>query len=87
VTLAHPDMFLTGQTLLLDHGHGLSSVYMHLSEIAVRPGERVKQGQVIGRVGATGRVTGAHLHWGMNLFDVRLDPALLVPPMAAKTSN
>ncbi|HEX6978259.1 MAG TPA: M23 family metallopeptidase [Alphaproteobacteria bacterium] len=83
VALVHEDMFFTGKTIILDHGHGLSSVYSHLSEIAVRAGERVEQGTVIGRVGATGRVTGAHLDWRVNLFDIRLDPALLVPPMPA----
>lgn len=81
VSLAHADMFLTGQTLIVDHGFGLSTVYYHLSAITVAPGQAVKQGQTIGRVGATGRATGAHLHWGMNLFDIRLDPALVVPPM------
>lgn len=81
VTLAHDNMLLSGKTLIVDHGYGLSSVYYHLSEIAVAPGTRVRQGQLIGRVGATGRASGPHLHWGMNLFDVRLDPALLVPPM------
>jgi murein DD-endopeptidase MepM/ murein hydrolase activator NlpD len=75
VTLAY-DMLLSGKTLIVDHGYGLSSVYYHLSEITVAPGARVRQGEMIGRVGATG-----HLHWGMNLFDIRLDPALLVPPM------
>jgi murein DD-endopeptidase MepM/ murein hydrolase activator NlpD len=77
------DMFFTGNTLVLDHGYGLSSTYSHLSEVAVQSGERVKQGQVIGKVGATGRVTGAHLDWRVNLFEIRLDPALLVPPMPA----
>jgi murein DD-endopeptidase MepM/ murein hydrolase activator NlpD len=81
VTLAYEDMLLSGKTLILDHGYGLSSVYYHLSEIAVASGARVRQGEMIGRVGATGRATGPHLHWGMNLFDARLDPALLVPPM------
>jgi murein DD-endopeptidase MepM/ murein hydrolase activator NlpD len=79
VALAHEDMVLTGKTLLLDHGHGLTTSYIHLSEILVRAGETVAQGEPIGRVGKTGRTTAAHLHWGVNLFDVALDPALLVP--------
>ncbi len=81
VSFVHDDMFFTGKTLLIDHGHGLNSSYAHLSDIVVKNGERVKKGQPIGKVGATGRVTGAHLHWGLNLFDIRLDPALVVPPM------
>jgi murein DD-endopeptidase MepM/ murein hydrolase activator NlpD len=81
VSFLHQDMFFTGKTLLLDHGHGLASVYSHLSEFTVVAGERVKKGQVVGKVGATGRATGAHLHWGVTWFEVRLDPALLVPPM------
>ena len=82
VTLAH-DMLLSGKTLIVDHGYGLNSVYYHLSEIVVAAGDRISKGQMIGRVGATGRATGPHLHWGMNLFEIRLDPALLVPPMPA----
>ncbi|MFO7715423.1 M23 family metallopeptidase [Desulfosarcina sp.] len=81
VTLTHDDMFYSGGTLIVDHGHGLSTVYMHLHKIMVQEGQRVGQGDVIAQVGATGRVTGPHLHWGMNWFDIRLDPALLVPPM------
>ncbi|HSO18755.1 MAG TPA: M23 family metallopeptidase, partial [Desulfosarcina sp.] len=74
VTLAHDDMFYSGGTLIVDHGHGLSTVYMHLHKILVEEGQRVGQGDVIAQVGATGRVTGPHLHWGMNWFDTRLDP-------------
>lgn len=81
VTLVHPEMFFSGGTLILDHGHGLSTVYMHLHQIWVQTGDRVHQGDQIALVGATGRVTGPHLHWGMNWFDTHLDPSLLVPPM------
>jgi murein DD-endopeptidase MepM/ murein hydrolase activator NlpD len=81
VTLVHDDMFYSGGTLIVDHGHGLSTVYMHLHKILVNEGQPVRQGDVIAQVGATGRVTGPHLHWGMNWFDTRLDPSLLVPPM------
>jgi len=82
VVLARPDMFLTGKTVMIDHGHGLASVYAHMSEILVTQGQRVAKGTPIGRVGASGRVTGPHLHWGVSLFDTRLDPALLAGPMA-----
>ncbi len=81
VAIAQSDMYYTGGTVLLDHGHGLTSVYSHLKEVSVSEGQRVAQGDVIGAVGATGRVTGAHLDWRINWFDQRLDPALLVPPM------
>ena len=83
VSLTHQDMFFTGKTVAIDHGHGLNSVYSHLATIAVKEGERVAQGQVIGTLGGTGRVTAPHLDWRVNLFDIRLDPALLVPPMPA----
>jgi murein DD-endopeptidase MepM/ murein hydrolase activator NlpD len=76
VTLVAPDFYLTGGTLLLDHGHGISSNFLHLSRIDVQVGDRVEQGQPIAAVGATGRATGPHLHWGMNWFDVRIDPLL-----------
>ncbi|MEG3791126.1 M23 family metallopeptidase [Lysobacter sp. CCNWLW3] len=78
VTFAAPDLYLTGGTLLLDHGHGISSNFLHLSRIDVKVGDRIAQGQVVGAVGATGRATGPHLHWGMNWFDVRIDPLLVL---------
>lgn len=78
VTFAAPDLYLTGGTLLLDHGFGVSSNFLHLSRIDVKVGDRIAQGQVIGAVGATGRATGPHLHWGMNWFDVRIDPLLVL---------
>ena len=81
VTLVHPDMFFSGGTLIVDHGHGLSSAFLHLSRILVERGERVVQGQAIAEVGSTGRSTGPHLDWRMNLFDRRIDPSLLVGPM------
>ena len=83
VRLAEPDLYFSGGTLIMDHGHGLTSTFIHLSRILVAAGETVRQGQVVAEVGATGRATGPHLDWRMNLFDARLDPALLVPPMPA----
>jgi murein DD-endopeptidase MepM/ murein hydrolase activator NlpD len=77
VTLAEPDLYLTGGTVLIDHGHGLSSVFLHLSRIDVRVGQRIERGDAFGAVGATGRATGPHMHWGLNWFGERLDPALL----------
>jgi biotin carboxyl carrier protein len=78
VTFAAPDLYLTGGTVLLDHGHGISSNFLHLSRIDVKVGDAVKQGDVIGAVGMTGRATGPHLHWGMSWFDVRIDPLLVL---------
>ncbi|QQP99619.1 M23 family metallopeptidase [Lysobacter enzymogenes] len=78
ITFAAPDLYLTGGTVLLDHGHGISSNFLHLSRIDAKVGDRIAQGQVIGAVGATGRATGPHLHWGMNWFDVRIDPLLVL---------
>jgi murein DD-endopeptidase MepM/ murein hydrolase activator NlpD len=82
VSLAHPDMYFTGGTLMIDHGHGLSSAFLHLSKLRVKVGDVVKQGDVIALSGATGRVTGAHLDWRVNWFDARVDAQKLVPPMA-----
>ncbi|MDH5834154.1 M23 family metallopeptidase [Luteimonas kalidii] len=78
VTFAERDLYLTGGTLLVDHGHGISSNFLHLSRIDVKVGDRVEQGQVIAAVGSTGRSTGPHLHWGMSWFDVRIDPQLVL---------
>lgn len=79
VSLAEPDFVLTGGTVLIDHGFGLSSSFLHLSRLDVRSGDRVERGQIIGAAGMTGRASGPHVHWGFNWFDVRLDPALLPP--------
>jgi murein DD-endopeptidase MepM/ murein hydrolase activator NlpD len=78
VSFADPGLYLTGGTLVLDHGHGISSNFLHLSRIDAKVGDVVKQGDVIGAVGATGRATGPHLHWGMNWFDTRIDPLLVL---------
>ena len=78
VLLAEPDFYYTGGTILLDHGHGLISGFLHLSGLDVNVGQRVKQGDAIGRVGATGRATGPHLDWRVRWFDVFVDPELLI---------
>ncbi|MCH8097195.1 MAG: M23 family metallopeptidase [Proteobacteria bacterium] len=83
VSLAYNGMFFSGNVMVIDHGLGLGSIYAHLERLLVKEGQRVEQGQPIATVGATGRVTGPHLHWGIHLFRVGLDPALLVPPMPA----
>ncbi len=84
VTLVHPDMFYSGGTLVIDHGHGLTSTFIHLHRVLVAVGERVKQGDVVAEVGRSGRANGPHLDWRMNWRDRRLDPATLVGPMPAK---
>ncbi|SDJ53352.1 Murein DD-endopeptidase MepM and murein hydrolase activator NlpD, contain LysM domain [Ferrimonas sediminum] len=84
ITLAVPDMFYSGGTLIIDHGYGVSSSFLHLSKLLVKPGTRVSQGQEVAEVGATGRVTGAHLDWRINWYGERLDPQLLVPEMPGK---
>ena len=82
VVLAASSPFtLEGELLMIDHGMGLNSAFLHLSRIDVRVGDQVRQGQQIGRVGATGRASGPHLHWGMKWRDARIDPLLLAGPM------
>jgi murein DD-endopeptidase MepM/ murein hydrolase activator NlpD len=81
VTLAAEQEFtLEGHLLMLDHGMGLNSAFLHCSSLLVKEGDHVKQGQPIGTVGATGRATGPHLHWGMKWNNARIDPRLLIPP-------
>jgi murein DD-endopeptidase MepM/ murein hydrolase activator NlpD len=87
VTFAAPDLYLTGGTVLIDHGHGVSSNFLHLSRLDVAVGDRVEQGEAIGAVGATGRATGPHLHWGMSWFDVRVDPLLVLERAGVANGN
>jgi murein DD-endopeptidase MepM/ murein hydrolase activator NlpD len=81
VTLAEPDLFYSGGTVILDHGYGLSSSFLHMSEVLVSVGDELDTGDLLGRVGATGRATGPHLDWRMSWGRERIDPQLLVPPM------
>ena len=78
VTLAESDLFYTGGTLIFDHGHGISTLYMHMEKILVKKDQKVKQGDIIGTVGSTGRATGAHLDVRLNWFQIRLDPATVL---------
>ena len=72
------DYFYTGLTVFLDHGGGLYTAYFHMEHIDVAPGATVHAGEVVGRVGSTGRSTGAHLHWGVYVSGVKVDPSSLV---------
>jgi murein DD-endopeptidase MepM/ murein hydrolase activator NlpD len=82
VVLAESDLYYSGVTVIIDHGHGLTSAYLHMSKRNVKVGDFVARGQQIGAIGATGRVTGPHLDWRINWFKQRLDPAFLIasPP-------
>ena len=81
VVLSEPDFSLEGQLLIIDHGQGLNSAFLHSSELFVRDGQAVKQGQPLGRIGSSGRATGPHLHWSLVWRNLRLDPLLFLPPM------
>ncbi|MBT3789777.1 MAG: M23 family metallopeptidase [Alphaproteobacteria bacterium] len=81
IALAKKDLYFTGGTIMIDHGHGVTSVLMHLSRVDAKVGDIVKAGDPVGAIGATGRATGPHLDWRVNWFNQRLDPQLLVPPM------
>ena len=74
VTMAEDDLYYTGGTIIMDHGHGISTIYSHLEDIMVNVGDEVKQGDIIGTVGSTGRSTGPHLDFRVNWFQTRLDP-------------
>ena len=84
VTLVHDDMYFSGGTLIVDHGRGISSTFIHLHKILVEEGDEVAQGQVIAEIGATGRATGPHLDWRINWFNERLDPQLLMTTLPEK---
>ena len=78
VTLAEKDLFYTGATLIFDHGHGVSTLYMHMDKIFVNVGDHVKKGDIIATIGTTGRSTGPHLDIRLNWFGTRLDPATIL---------
>ena len=84
VRLAHKDLFYSGGTLIIDHGHNLTSSFLHLSDIIVSEGMHVERGDTVAKVGATGRATGPHLDWRMNWRDVRVDPQLVLQALPAE---
>ena len=78
VTLAEKDLYFTGGTIIFDHGHGISTLYMHMKNVDVKKGQEVKQGDIVGTIGKSGRTTGPHLDIRLNWFDVKLDPATIL---------
>ena len=75
VTMSEQDLYYTGGTIIFDHGHGVSTLYMHMKDIFVKENQEIKQGEIIGTIGKTGRTTGPHLDIRLNWFDIKLDPA------------
>lgn len=84
VSLVHDGMVLTGKTIMIDHGFGLDSVYIHMSEIHVEEGQSVQQGDVIGAIGMTGRTSGPHLHFGISWYGAKLDPQTVMAALPAR---
>ena len=78
VTLAEKNMYFTGGTLIFDHGHGISTLFMHMKDIYVKVGQKVKKGEVVGTLGQSGRATGPHLDIRLNWFEVKLDPQTIL---------
>ena len=78
VTLVENDMYFTGGTIIFDHGHGVSTLYMHMKDIDVKVGQKIKKGQIVGTLGQSGRATGPHLDIRLNWFEVKLDPASII---------
>ena len=78
VTLVENDMYFTGGTVIFDHGHGISTLYMHMKDINVKKGQKVKKGQIVGTLGQSGRATGPHLDIRLNWFEIKLDPMTIL---------
>jgi murein DD-endopeptidase MepM/ murein hydrolase activator NlpD len=84
VVMFVPDMFYSGGTMIIDHGHGITSSFLHLSKSYVKAGDEIQKGQVVAAVGSSGRATGPHLDWRVNWFNLRLDPALALKAIPIK---
>ena len=78
MSAAEPDLYYTGGTIIMDHGHGISTIYSHLETLNVSVGDEINQGDIIGTVGSTGRSTGPHLDFRINWFQTRLDPMTVI---------
>lgn len=87
VVITTGDYFFNGNTVFIDHGQGLITMYCHMQKVSVTPGRRLKRGEIIGTVGNSGRVTGPHLHWGVSLNNAFIDPSLITPALRALASS